>query len=102
MVVETMEFTLNRRLVNFQQARNELQEVKAIMFPVPCVVMVDSGRFCGMGVVWRETADEGPAQLAVVLENGNTWSYPLEDCRRIDNEIQWPEWTKRLMTRSKP
>lgn len=94
MVLETTEFTLKRRLVNFQQARNELREIKAVMFPVPCVVMVDSGRFCGIGVVWRDEASEGPEKLAVMCENGNTWGYPVDDCTRLDNELQWPLWAK--------
>jgi hypothetical protein len=69
------------------------------MFPAGSAVWVDTkllgySRYTGHGiVVGREGTDAG--QLAVELENGNTWWYDVLACRPALDSSEWPAWLKR-------
>jgi hypothetical protein len=57
----------------------ELDIAKRRLFPPGKPVHVDAPRYHGYGVA---TLTEGKAdELAVRLENGNVWNYPIESCR---------------------
>lgn len=82
------------RLWNFRNAMKELLALKRDMFPVPCVVWVYSDSFQGHGIVWKEHDEELADSLLVLVSSGNTWAYPMEDCRRDDDRTKWPKWIK--------
>jgi hypothetical protein len=79
---------------NFRTARAELKEIRDDMFPIPCVVNVRRSSIDLIGIVWKDCMDDYPMELMVFLENGNTWTYPLESCTRNDNREKWPTWIK--------
>lgn len=51
-------------------------------FPVGLKVRVDDPRFKGVGCVTREDACP-PDKLPIILESGNVWWYPIENCSPI-------------------
>ena len=79
----------------YRQHRDSLATAKATEFPVGDVVYVNSPRCHDFGIV----ANDGNCpvdQLAVELENGNVWWYPLEDCSQTVKG-EWPDWLKRRL-----
>lgn len=88
------EDSLKYRLWNFRRSLKELISHKRDVFAVPCVVYVESGTFKGHGIVWKEHDEELADNLFVLVESGNTWAYPVEDCRREDDKTKWPTWIK--------
>lgn len=84
------------RFRQFQTARERLLEAKQREFPSGRGVRVVNERYNGYGMI--VTNDDCPVdQLAVKLENGNTWWYPL-DCCSLANRDTCPPWLQRLMT----
>lgn len=80
-------------IIAYRLAKTQLLEEKQKEFPLPCVVKVHSPRFQGMGIVWTyEGIADFTDSLLVLLENGNTWDYPVECCERIADELKWPKW----------
>ena len=62
------------------------------------VVYVRSGRYIGHGLVnlkdgYPERCPE--TQVPVLLENGNTWLYPVEHVEAGTDRAKWPSWIRR-------
>ena len=62
------------------------------------VVYVRSGRYIGHGLVnlkdgYPERCPE--MQVPVLLENGNTWWYPVEHVEAGTDRAKWPSWIRR-------
>jgi hypothetical protein len=83
------------RLRQFQTAKERLTEARQREFPAGRGVRVVHERYNGYGMV---VVDDGCPidQLAVKLENGNTWWYPLDSCS-LANRDTCPPWLQRLM-----
>jgi len=78
---------------NFREASIALRAWKVKTFPHGQIVRVDcKGRYEGYGIVERQ--DEPPDKLAVRLENGNVWWYPLDDCVKAEPSALLPLWLK--------
>jgi len=73
--------TLSDQAAEFRRAQASLRDRKEKEFPYSCAVYVKSSRYRGYGIVVRY--DEPADRLSVLLENGNVWQYPIEDCRRV-------------------
>ena len=73
-------------LVRFRSAKDMLERYKAGEFPHGTRVKVECPRrYTGPGVAVDD--DRVPADhLAVRLENGNTWWYPLECCANAEEQ----------------
>ncbi len=99
--IQVSHFQLRLRIENYRQSLNELMELKNDMFPATCVIHVQSTRYAGYGIVWKHNQLENPSTLVVLLENGGSWDYPLDDCRRVDDQKQWPKWVKDSMSERK-
>jgi hypothetical protein len=72
-----------------------LQEARHREFPIGRGVRVVHERYNGYGMI----VEDGGCpvdQLAVKLENGNTWWYPLDSCS-LANRDTCPPWLQRLM-----
>lgn len=65
----------------YMQAKGRIEAFKNQQFPIGSNVWVDSSRYIGPGVVTSDPDCPPLHQLAVRLENGNVWWYPLEDCK---------------------
>lgn len=83
------------RLRQFQTAKERLIEARRREFPSGRGVRVVDERYNGYGMI---VDDDGcPVdQLAVKLENGNTWWYSLDSCS-LANRDTCPPWLQRLM-----
>ncbi len=71
----------SERVERYQAARRELQEYKDREFPRGQAVHVDTGRYRGPGSV-AARGECPPDQVAVLLENGNVWWYPIDHVRK--------------------
>ena len=76
----------------------ELNIAKDAEFPAGAPVYVDAPRYRGHGVVSRNC--EHPDTVAVRLENGNTWWYPIE-CVRVVPWAEVDKATRRMHLRSR-
>ena len=76
-----------------------LARAKAARFPRLSVVMVDSARYHGPGIVVVEDGCR-PENLAVRLQNDNVWHYPALACEPIADRKKWPEWIRRQIARA--
>ena len=83
------------RLQRFQEARDRLREARDAEFRPGRGARVINDRYNGYGLVVR---DEGCPldQIAVKLENGNTWWYPIEDCSLASRD-SCPPWLQRKL-----
>lgn len=82
-------------LRRFRTAREQLTEARQQEYPAGRGVRVVNERYNGYGMIAED--DGCPVdQLAVKLENGNTWWYPLEDCS-LANRDTCPPWLQRLI-----
>jgi hypothetical protein len=62
---------------DWRKLNESLKASKAAWFPHGCIVLVNAPRYKGYGLAVNN--DDVPAdQCAVLLENGNTWHYPIE------------------------
>ena len=71
-----------------------LNALKAETYPSLQIVRVESPRYHGYGIVWRD--DEPSHLLAVRLSNENIWHYPLEHCFIADRS-ECPDWAKKAV-----
>lgn len=86
---------LINRFRQYQTAKERLIEARQREFPTGRGVRVIHERFNGYGMIVED--DGCPVdQLAVKLENGNTWWYPLDSCSLVDRNT-CPPWLQRLM-----
>lgn len=69
-------------VATYVAARSALWTAKVKTFPRGQPVHVNSTRYTGFGVRLLED-NEPPDHLAVLLENGNVWWYPIEACRPV-------------------
>lgn len=83
------------RLRQYRNARERLIEARQREFPVGRGVRVAHERFHGYGLI---VDDDGCPldQLAVKLENGNTWWYELDTCSLASRDA-CPSWLQRLI-----
>lgn len=80
--------TLAEQAQAYRRDQASLIARRANTFPRNCPVLVNSARYKGNGFAVNVNNPDVPAdQLTVMLENGNTWYYPIEDCQRVT----WPE-----------
>ena len=83
------------RLRQFQSARDRLMESRNAEFKPRRAVRVINERYHGFGlIVHDETCPLD--QIAVRLENGNTWWYPLDDCSLASRD-SCPQWLQKLI-----
>lgn len=73
---------LESRCFAYFYAHSQLLKLKNKMFPSGQRVMVDCERYRGEGTVVMEDGTP-PENLAVKLENGNVWYYPVHHCKPI-------------------
>lgn len=72
------------RVERFQRLENRLRAWKCATFPTGTPVRVDAPSYCGTGVAWMTGDYSAPVDtLEVLLENGNSWRYPIERCQPI-------------------
>lgn len=67
-------------LGRYRRALAELEKFKADLFYHGTPVTVDCPRYKGPGTAVTDNQCP-PDQVAVLLENGNVWWYPMEACR---------------------
>jgi hypothetical protein len=72
-------------LVRFRIATCDLERYKARQFPDGTKVNVNSESYRGPGVA-VDNDGVPPDKLAVRLDNGNTWCYPLECCVNAEEQ----------------
>ena len=71
--------TIGEVVRDWREASKALKAWRALEFPSGTVVKVNCPRFTGQGIV--DSQSEVAADLlAVRLENGNVWWYPVEAC----------------------
>lgn len=86
---------LMSRFRQYQTAKERLVEARHNEFPIGRGVRVVHERYNGYGIIVED--DGCPVdQLAVKLENGNTWWYPLDSCSLAHRDT-CPPWLQRLM-----
>ena len=68
----------------YRNSVKALNEYRDDMFPKGEKVHVDTDRYRGPGIASRDSGCP-PDQLPVLLENGNTWWYPIERCWPVSN-----------------
>lgn len=73
-----------RRMVAIYRTATEfLQLDRQLRFPMGCPVHVNRiGKYVGPGIV-ADSTELPPDQLAVTIENGNTWHYEVEYVSRV-------------------
>ena len=69
-------------VMRYKMAANQLKAYRDDTFKKGAKAKVDCPRFTGIGKVACQH-DVQPDLLAVTLENGNTWWYPIENCQHI-------------------
>lgn len=67
----------------YRDSVKALNEYRYSMFPKGKKVYVDADSYRGPGVVARDS-DCFPDRLPVLLDNGNTWWYPIDRCWPAD------------------
>lgn len=67
---------------DYRAIGDRLRAYKNHRFQVGSHVQVNDPKFTGIGVVTLEDACP-PDKLPVILESGNTWWYPIENCTRV-------------------
>jgi hypothetical protein len=77
----------------FVAAKRSLQFAKNSFFPPQTVVRVEHPRYKGLGIVVVDDRCP-PEDLAVLLENGNTWFYSAVTCLPVADRKLWPKWAK--------
>lgn len=70
---------LKERAEKLSKAVQVVETLKNQVFPTGATVNVDSDRYRGPGTVVIDNQCP-PHLLPVLLGNGNTWWYPVEDC----------------------
>lgn len=87
---------LRTRLVSFRQSRDWLKEARDAEFKIgkPVRVRRESGHDLHGLIASDESCPL--TQLAVTLENGNTWWYELEDCYTVRRD-DCPPWLQRIL-----
>lgn len=71
-------------ITKFREAARFLEALKATIFKPGTPVMVNAPQYRGHGfVAFQRTPSD---MLAVALQNGNTWSYPLECCTPVEGK----------------
>lgn len=71
--------------IGYRTALEELEQLKHEAFQCGATVQVDAPQYHGK---WRVTIQDGtpPDNLAVRISNGNTWFYPVDCCRVVNDE----------------
>lgn len=91
--VDGMDDEIKELVERYTSIRDKLIDWRRDNFPVRSVVYVECDQYTGFGIVERDGAE--PHQLAVRLENGNTWWYPVEKTMLAHRPGDWPSWIKR-------
>ena len=81
-------------LGRWREMTNSIREWKRTAFPHRSIVKVNAPSYKGYGIVMA-TGECDTDKLAVMLENGNTWWYPVESCERIADMKQVPAYARR-------
>lgn len=84
---------------DFRAMREQCELIRAqknATFPINSVVAVDSESFHGVGLVTN--SDCPLEQLPVLVQSGNVWWYPLEDCKPHAGKM--PSWLRGYMRQS--
>lgn len=81
-------------LSRWSEMTNSIREWKRTAFPHRCIVKVNAPSYKGYGIVMA-TGECDTDKLPVMLENGNTWWYPVEGCERITDMKQVPAYARR-------
>ena len=63
----------------YRRIGDRLRDYKNHRFPSGSMVQVNDPRFKGIGCVTMDDACP-PDKLALTLESGNVWWYPIENC----------------------
>jgi hypothetical protein len=67
---------IDRFVRQYEDARENLIDAKWGAFPIGTPVLVDCPQYSGPGIITQE-ANTPPNKVAVRLENGNVWWYPI-------------------------
>lgn len=92
--VDGMDDHIKELVANYIRAKVLLEKWKQDTFPPRTVVCVECPQYKGFGIATMEDGTR-PEQLAVRLENGNIWWYPVRDCCIAHRVGDWPLWIKR-------
>lgn len=86
---------LMTRLRSYERARDWLREARDVELKPGRSVRVVNERYNGYGMI---VSDESCPldKIAVQLENGNKWWYPVEDCS-VTNRETCPPWLQQLI-----
>jgi len=84
---------IQQHITNYRVSDEALRDYIKTEFPYGCVVRVNcQGRYCGLG---RSSGPGSRADaVAVILENGNTWEYPIDTVTRPVHEDMLSKWMK--------
>lgn len=86
-------------LSRYRNALAELERHKADRFYPGTHVLVNCSRYHGHGIAVTDNQCP-PDQIAVRLENGNVWWYPLEACRPWVWDDQEDAWLLKVRGRT--
>lgn len=92
-IVDGMDDEVKELVAKFEAAQGKLEAYKQEHFPPGTVVYVECDQYKGFGVA-RD--DSPPKQVAVMLENGNTWWYAITTVCIAPKPGHWPGWIKRM------
>lgn len=82
--MSTAETELRALLPDLRKIVSKFAVWKVQAYPRGARVKVDCARYCGTGEVAYDVTEACPIDhLAVKLENGNVWWYPIENCEKI-------------------
>ena len=80
-------------LRDFRKTKLLLQQLRTGLFPQGSVVRIGDVQFCQLAIVFYDE-DCPPDQLPLLMESGNVWWYPIEQCNRIREPRLWPRWIR--------
>lgn len=73
-----------------------IEDFKRTNFPHGTPVYCTAPSFKGHGISMGKSDGARPDQLPVLLENGNTWHYPIEEIHRLKLRSECPRWIWRF------
>ncbi len=82
----------------WRKVSNELKDYRRCTFRKFRFVKVDCERFRGHGITIFQ-GEAPPDHVAVLLENGNTWWYPIESVVPVTNLRDVPRSVRRMKLR---
>jgi hypothetical protein len=88
-----------KNVARFQKVTPSAEELRnaheaAHPFKRNAVVYVKCSQYTGYGL-FQPSLDSSAGKVDVLLENGNTWRYPLHAVAEVADKEAWPNWILR-------